>query len=283
MDILAPGGLFENARGNFCDLEKCGKRSPSKAAAACLPSIQPMAPGDAPIWRYFDLPKWLSLLEHRALYFSRADLLGDRFEGSATKQRLFSRQRLLESPPDGRTREDLEAVFEHNSRIFKSHRERVYVNCWHIGTHESMAMWLGYGGGAYGIAIQSTVDRLESTLPRSFGPFEINDILMAPVRYVDYADENLQVPDANNVFGPFFCKAKAFWHEQELRALLFSPSTVSSVPGYFVPLNLTELISSVVVSPYAPGWFSDLIESSARRYGFDGSVRRSDMSGEPIF
>jgi hypothetical protein len=45
------------------------------------------APTDpsAPIFRYMDLAKFVSLLDTRALFFSRADLLGDAFEGSVTR------------------------------------------------------------------------------------------------------------------------------------------------------------------------------------------------------
>ncbi len=37
---------------------------------------------DQVIWRYMDLPKFVTLVEGRALYFSRADLLGDSHEGA---------------------------------------------------------------------------------------------------------------------------------------------------------------------------------------------------------
>jgi hypothetical protein len=42
------------------------------------------SPGDPdiPLWRYMDLAKLVSLLDRGALWFARADLLGDRFEGS---------------------------------------------------------------------------------------------------------------------------------------------------------------------------------------------------------
>src|SRR6266478_4615364 len=35
------------------------------------------------LWRYMDFAKFVALLEQRAVYFCRADLLGDRFEGAA--------------------------------------------------------------------------------------------------------------------------------------------------------------------------------------------------------
>lgn len=35
-----------------------------------------------PIWRYMDFTKFVSMLASSGVYFSRADLLGDPFEGS---------------------------------------------------------------------------------------------------------------------------------------------------------------------------------------------------------
>ena len=56
---------------------------------------------DTVIWRYFDFPKFVSLLQSRALYFSRANLLGDPLEGSVTRAREAARRRLLQNPPKG--------------------------------------------------------------------------------------------------------------------------------------------------------------------------------------
>ncbi|MFN8224152.1 MAG: hypothetical protein U0R50_13000 [Gaiellales bacterium] len=39
-------------------------------------------PDDTVVWRYIDLAKLISLLDHRALYFARADTLGDPHEGA---------------------------------------------------------------------------------------------------------------------------------------------------------------------------------------------------------
>ena len=37
---------------------------------------------NTPLWRYMDFAKFVALLEHRAIYFARADQLGDKFEGA---------------------------------------------------------------------------------------------------------------------------------------------------------------------------------------------------------
>lgn len=39
-------------------------------------------PGDAPLWRYMDLTKFIALLERRALFFAALRNLPDKFEGS---------------------------------------------------------------------------------------------------------------------------------------------------------------------------------------------------------
>jgi hypothetical protein len=42
--------------------------------------------GDTKIWRYMDLARFLSILESRSLYFSRADNLGDPYEYAIPKR-----------------------------------------------------------------------------------------------------------------------------------------------------------------------------------------------------
>ena len=44
-----------------------------------------------PIWRYMDFTKYVAMLESRALFFGRADLLGDAFEGSISKTTITLR------------------------------------------------------------------------------------------------------------------------------------------------------------------------------------------------
>lgn len=45
---------------------------------------------DTPIWRYMDMYKFQSLLETRALYLCRADLLQDRFEGTYSRHQILT-------------------------------------------------------------------------------------------------------------------------------------------------------------------------------------------------
>jgi hypothetical protein len=131
------------------------------------PTLDRDVPPDAVLWRYMAFPKFVSMLKERALYFCRADLLGDPLEGSFTRAREVERQALLQNPPDGRTRDELAEVFRHNQEINMRNSRMIYVNCWHLGDHESMALWQGYGSGEYCVASAPHSDCSTSCFPRS--------------------------------------------------------------------------------------------------------------------
>ena len=132
------------------------------------PSLDRDVPADSALWRYLDFPKYVSMLKEGALWFSRSDLLGDPLEGSFTQGREIERQRAVENPPLGRTRKEIEDTIKHNARVTAEFRLMVYINCWHRGEHESMALWRGYGGGPYAVAVRTTFGLLDQLLPTKF-------------------------------------------------------------------------------------------------------------------
>jgi len=244
------------------------------------------------IWRYFDFPKFTSLLIDQALYFSRANLLGDPLEGSFTRAREAERQSLLKNPPDGQTRDQLKKIFQHNARISASMPNSTYINCWHLGDHESMAMWGGYGGGPYGIAIRSTFRILDEIIPSqikgaNFEGTHVEDpIYIGRVKYVDYSSEIEKIPDEFNCFAPFMCKALAYKHETEVRAVFNSPSYMfknDSPRGLFIDVDIKTLVQSIVISPLAPEWFKSVIENMCTKFGFSFQVEQSNISTLPIY
>jgi hypothetical protein len=255
------------------------------------PCLERDVPSDSVLWRYLDFPKFVSMLKESSLWFSRADLLGDPLEGSFTQAREIERQRMLANPPGGQTRAELEAVFRHNERVVSDSLRTVYINCWHCGTHESMALWRGYGGGPYAIAVRTTFGLLDSLLPEKFsgssvvaggapaqnddGPPAAMPIFLTKVRYIDHGSTTERLPDENNMFTPFAFKSLSFAHESEVRAVYwnipgFDLATGELVepPGLFVPVQLQTLITEVVVSPLAPAWFGHLVQNVTDRYGF---------------
>jgi hypothetical protein len=245
-------------------------------------------PESEPLWRYFDFAKFASLLTSRTLWFSRADHLGDPLEGSFTNALLAQQRALLSSPPSGMDAAHLREVFAHNSRLRSLAPKEVFVNCWHRGQHESMALWRGYGN-SYGVAIRSSIKRLDQSIPERIHPeYEVGPYI-APVQYLDYSSEIDAVPGVN-VFAAFLCKSVAYHNEQEVRAVFWDvdasavlPAAVPPPIGHAVPVDINALTETVVVSPLAPSWFFSLVAELAKHHGLAASVTPSAVLVDPVY
>jgi len=106
------------------------------------PHFQTPADPSAFLWRYVDLPKFLSMLSSGTVFFARADLLGDPFEGSWPRPNVEGREFRYKAilPPDA----DAVDVAKAKSNFTKKWREVTFVSCWHLSPYESVAMWQLY-------------------------------------------------------------------------------------------------------------------------------------------
>ena len=130
-------------------------------------------PCDAKLWRYMDFTKLLSLLETKTLFFTRADKLGDPFEG-CFPQVVLERLKLgLEHNQQG-------GIYWNMTQALKTIRRWTLISCWHEGASESAVMWKCYNSNNDGIAIKTSYRRLCESL---LGPEEI---YIGRVRYIDY-------------------------------------------------------------------------------------------------
>jgi len=225
--------------------------------------------GDTPIWRYMNFIKFIAMLERGGLYFSRADLLGDSFEGTFTP---CSTQILIERL--GYTK----AKAKRWSEIVKHIRKNSYVTCWHEGEHESAALWRHYGDA---VAIRSTCGKLRAFLP--------DYCKIARVRYIDYKNDH---PDVNYSAGPLLFKRHAFAHEHEIRALWHTftyegsrlvPNKHPGFPGEYVEGDLNALIDCMVAAPQSEQWFIELVHRVTKRYGLKKICTKSDLDISPPF
>jgi hypothetical protein len=239
---------------------------------------------DVPIWRYGDLAKFIALLDRRALYFCRVDKLGDPFEGSLTREDERRRGSMLAGagPEAG-------LLFSNNERMTT---RNVAVNCWHMNEQESAAMWRLYLAGSDGVALRSTFRRLKASLDERAIPdnarMQSQSLQIGLVEYVDY-DLAITPPYHRRCF----YKRKSFEHEREVRALIYrEPDTITleSIPTYalfgdglYVPVDITQLLEAVYVSPTSPPWFADVVRSVVARYGFEFPVQQSRLAEDPIF
>ena len=238
------------------------------------------------LWRYMDLAKFMALLEDRALYFSRADQLGDPFEGAsgiAERQEEWDSfyldffRRTVSNPPLGNAPPPPHLVEQEAARLLANWKQaraqaRItsFANCWHENTGESEALWRLYcPPPTTGVAICTTVERLE----RSLGEAEIR---VGRVQYVDFRQ------GFSGVHDQIFWKRKSLSHEAEVRAVIrdWNPSPDL---GRGLPVDLTTLITAVVPSPFAPPWFDGLLRKTLLRLGLPVQTQRSELLSAPFF
>ena len=237
--------------------------------------------GNTPIWRYLDFTKFVSMLEDKALFFSRSDLLGDKFEGaySATS---FNAD-IASLGPGGRLHhwdaETKERVRKDSQRL----RLTMYLNCWHLNRGQSVAMWKLYLQSKEGVAVKSSISRLKAAVAAA--PQEVH---LGEVTYIDYDEEPISLL---NAFNPFLHKRKAFGHEVELRALYWHDQNLGDVlegkvqppAGHKIHADLDALIDTIFVAPECAGWFRDLTEKLLRRYGLNKEVKNSGLDLDPVW
>ena len=271
--------------------------SPRFAFEANHAGFDPPQDPETPLWRYMDFTKFVSMLETRALYLARADLLGDPFEGSLTRAEANRR-----AAYDARLRATHRPAKLHSSSQPKVHAEILnsIVSCWHLNAVESMAMWRLYLTGREGIAVRTTFRRLVSC----FTPFDGQEkafnadgtdreirVHAGVVHYVDYdSDTPVNVPR-------ILLKRRSFEHEREVRVVAtdrswgnsprFGPDgqvlTRFGAGGDRIRVDLETLVLSVFVAPEAQRWFADLVQAVVRRYGFGFPVVQSDLDRDPVF
>jgi hypothetical protein len=246
-----------------------------------------------PVWRYTDVPKFVSVLSTAKLYFCspRALIKLDKWESLYPEQ--FSRawidaqhlktkasaeefmKKISWGPFDPSRHpgfdQMMRKVTEMNADLRRERRRddlaKAFVSCWHINDYESHAMWKLYGTGD--IAIRSTLHRLQN----SFAPYKPL-VRMGQVEYIDHltvapklGSDDVRKWGSN--FAPLFLKHKSFTYENELRVMTFTAKARPRTQGIFVSVDLNELLESVYISPRAPKFFRGVVKSLLKQYGWD--------------
>lgn len=300
---------------SYDNCQSCGKKLPRTAAYAgyasdgtplyvgdcCLLSVSELASHiywwwspdkrcepDTILWRYMDFAKFIALLEHKALYFARTDLLGDAFEGAAgiAERRAewdayyldFFREavRTVPGQDEPPTHEHIEReasrLLTELATTGDNVRRSSFVSCWHANTLESEALWRLYcPPSTTGVAVRTDARLLLEALGNNA------DIELGRVRYLDLRQSFIGINDR------LFSKRKSLAHEAEVRAVIRNRFRPSEELGRAMPVDLQKLLVSVVPSPFAPSWFAALVEATLKRYDLEVKISRSELLSEPFF
>lgn len=242
---------------------------------------------DTVLWRFMDFTKFVSLLSTESLFFTRADLFEDPYEGAkgvlANKKKwdkfyLDFLKTAIENPPEPHKNKKSKAQVEKEAKKLLNQmsssgakgKERTYINCWHENQYESEAMWKLYTSNLeQGIAIKTTYDKLYRAIKRN------PSIFIGRVKYIDYKEQFAGINDS------FWYKRKSFEHEKEVRAII-KDFPGNGDAGKLIKVDLKTLIDKVYVSPTSPAWVSNIVKEIIEKYGLKKRILQSGLNDKPF-
>ena len=213
------------------------------------------------VWKYLDLSKFLDLLMSEKLFMSRSDKFEDQYEGTFSEPTFEEIKKLSIDNPDF-------------LNYYKTHREKVAISSWHINEYESFAMWQSFTQNSEGLAIQSTIGRLqESLVPET----NFNQYI-GEVNYIDYKKEHIPFDD---MFFPFLFKRKSFQYEGEVRIITdIGKSDIKINEGLKINVNINQLIEKIYIHPKSENWYKNLVIQLVKQLGFDFTIEKSDLESD---
>lgn len=246
------------------------------------------------IWRYMDFTKYVSLIANEALFFAKASVLDDAFEGSYSKPTAeYRRETLAKELPSEESPYTSDEFARGMAEFSKALRDFIYISSWHENDRESAAMWELYLKSGEGVAVRSTVGKLAESLTE----LEYPRMVIGRVRYIDFEMEGMPHGD---VKWPYFFKRKSFEHEREVRAVVSDTGRMmkamqegglesvvdgegTTEHGRYAPVRVEDLIDAVHVAPSAPDWLETLVQKVNESFGVGVEVKHTDLDKEPVF
>lgn len=216
---------------------------------------------DTVVWKYLDLSKFLDLLMSRKLFMSRSDKFEDQYEGTFSEPTFEEIKRLSKDNPDF-------------LKFYKTHREKVAISSWHINEYESFAMWQIFTQNSEGLAIQSTIGRLQQAL----APESNYKQYIGEVNYIDYKKEYIPFDD---MFFPFLFKRKSFQYEREVRIITdVADSTIILNDGLKINVDINQLIEKIYIHPKSENWYKNLVIQLVKQLDFNFTIEKSDLESD---
>ncbi|MCO6148493.1 hypothetical protein [Flavobacterium sp. NRK1] len=227
-----------------------------------IPNDQISLPdNDTIVWKYMDLSKFLDMLLCRQLFMSRSDKFEDQYEGTFSEPTYEELKKLSEDNPE---------FLNHH----KYHRKNVVINSWHINEYESFAMWQIFTKNNEGLAIQSTLGRMQEAL----GPENRYEQHIGAVKYIDYKREYVPL---ENIFFPFLFKRKSFQYEREVRIIAdLSSHNMHINEGVKANVDIHKLIDKIYIHPKSENWYKNLVIQLMQQLGFDFEIEKSDLESD---
>ncbi len=192
---------------------------------------------------------------------SRSDKFEDQYEGTFSEPTFEEIKKLAINNPEF-------------LNYYKTHREKVAISSWHINEYESFAMWQIFTQNSEGLAIQSTIGRLQKALK----PETNLKQYIGQVNYIDYKKEYIPFDD---LFFPFLFKRKSFQYEREVRIISdTSDTTITINDGIKINVDISQLIDKIYIHPKSENWYKNLVIELVSKLDFNITIEKSDLESD---
>ena len=135
-------------------------------------------------------------------------------------------------------------------------------------------MWQIFTQNSEGLAIQSTISRLQKALhpEHNFKQY------IGEVNYIDYKKEYIPFDD---LFFPFLFKRKSFQYEREVRIITdVTDGKIKLNDGLKINVDINQLIEKIYIHPKSENWYKNLVIQLVKELGFDFTIEKSDLESD---
>ena len=231
--------------------------------------INDLKNNDNLLWKYFDLHRFIYMLNEKKLFFTRLDKLEDPFEGVhleilkndakyfnipleiksfdedipySKKQQLINEKKLHD--------------YLRNQEIEKSQNKQ-YVNCWFKSERESMAMWNLYSNPD-SVALKVKFEKLKEELTKQSDIFILENgkrlsVIGEQITYLKLNPFDEELEKQNLKFSAMQ-KDISFEYEKEYRFLIVT-TDLDEQPIFFeIPIDIEKLEITVISHPNMENW-----------------------------
>lgn len=226
------------------------------------------------IWRYMSYSRFVWFLQKRQLWLSRADFLGDPWELSLAGDQLdlvIRRHPISNNSPTARRHE---SAIQRAARINDLWRKQTFVNCWSASENESNALWRIYCPTFEGVAIQTTLAKLQASVS-PIGVYEVE---------YGIPGSRQRTPTRLDLITK---KRAMFEYEREVRIVKFINEERINIEniGFGLTCNIINHLESIQVHPEADHSFMETVISTIDCYSpeLKGKVGWSAMHEKPPF
>jgi hypothetical protein len=231
--------------------------------------------------RYFDIHKFIHLLQNKTVRFTRMDQFEDPQEGIplsafaaySNSANAISYATIGALILDTKRFKKIPAYLQKKLNIINAIQKTSFLTCWFADQRESVAMWNLYSN-ADSVAVKIPFAKLSTQLK-----IEKVDTISAyyagRLVYQDFSTIYKQTSD-KKVGKVALRKDHSFAHESEFRFVVRTRDSHSDVAGIdSLPLDLTRLDMKVICHPRMPAWKKKNIQHLLESAGLTNAIEES--------